>query len=226
MKASAKQLCTYQRRAPISSPLILLVLFSPYASAAFSEKFGYFSLGGVFLFFALVFAAGGLQALIDRFRPTRELTEFEHHFFFLASQAEALHREITTKEEILDNWVGQHVVHRTQFLLRLIGPLVEQDIISGRQAIRRDDLVLITLFYDLIYSNGGNVELSKRERKDKATIKKYLEQQPDPELKEFTFRKLIQSCFLNQTIGDPKADRLWADICEQYAGRGMSAVQV
>ena len=194
--------------------LFLATFFvSPYAQAAFSEKWGYISVGACLLFLLAVLSLGGLQFLREHFNPPK-LSEFDNKLYRLAREAELHHNEVATKEESIEKWANDHICRRVAFLSRHIEPLVDQGLVKFEQAVKKEDFVLITRYYDLVYASRGDTH--RKQRADEVEIKRYLKQQSDSELRTFTLEKLIRSCFLNQKIGAPKVDRLWAEICEQY----------
>ncbi|WP_417532174.1 hypothetical protein [Marinobacter lipolyticus] len=145
------------------------------------------------------------------------LTDFGRNLFALAREAELHHKKVATTDESLDRWAKDHICRRVAFLSRYIEPLVAEGFVRFEQAVKKEDFVLITRYYDLIhFSRGGSYS---RQRADEVEIKRYIKKQSDSELRTFTLEKLIRSCFLNQKIGDPKADRLWAEICDQYSNK-------
>ncbi len=195
--------------------LLLATFFvNPYAQAAYSAKWGYISVSGILLFLLAVYGLGGLQLLREHFN-TPKLSDFGSKFYWLARNAEIYHKKVATKEESLEKWADDHICRRVAFLSRHIEPLVVQGFVRFEQAVKKEDLVIITRYYDLIYSSRSSTD--SRQRADEVEIKRYLKQQSDSELRTFTLEKLIRSCFLNQKIGVPKADRLWAEICDQYS---------
>ncbi|SOB75578.1 hypothetical protein SAMN04488490_1189 [Marinobacter sp. LV10R510-11A] len=194
--------------------LILASLFaSPYAQAAFSEKWGYISVSATLLFLFAIFGLGGLQILREHFKP-KKLSDFGGKLYALAIEAELHHKKVATQDENLDKWADDHICRRVAFLSRYIEPLVDQGFVRFEQAVKKEDFVLITRYYDLVHFS--RLDSYSRQRGDEVEIKRYLKNQSDNELRTFTLEKLIRSCFLNQKIGAPKADQLWAEICDQY----------
>lgn len=149
----------------------------------------------------------------EHFNPPK-LSDFADKLYKLAKEAEIHHKKIATKEESLDKWADDHICRRVSFLSKHIEPLVVQGFFRFEQALKKEDLVLLACYYDLIHSSGSSA--FNRQRADEVEIKRYLKQQSGSELRTFTLEKLIRSCFLNQKIGTPKADRLWAEISDQY----------
>lgn len=195
--------------------LILATIFvSPYAQAAFSEKWGYISVTTTLFFLLAVFGFGGLRLLREHFNPPK-LSDFGRNLFVLAREADLHHKKVATPDESLDEWAKDHIFRRVAFLSRYIEPLVVEGFVSFDQAIKKEDFVLITRYYDLIHFSRGDTY--SRQRADEVEIKRFIKKQSDSELRAFTLEKLIRSCFLNRKIGDPKADRLWAEICDQYS---------
>ena len=204
----------YKKYIQLNLLIFSAIFVSPHAQAAFSEKWGYISVSTTLFFLLAVFGFGGLRLLREHFNPPK-LSDFDRNLFALAREAELHHKKVATPDESLDKWAKDHICRRVAFLSRYIEPLVVEGFVSFDQAIRKEDFVLITRYYDLIhFSRGGTYS---KQRADEVEIKRFIKKQSDSELRTFTLEKLIRSCFLNRKIGDPKADRLWAVICEQYS---------
>lgn len=209
-----ERILAYKKYTQINLLLLATTFVSPYAQAAFSEKWGYISVSATLCFLLAVFGLGGLRILREHFNPPK-LSDFGRNLFALAREAELHHKKVATPDESLDKWANDHICRRVAFLSRYIEPLIVEGFVSFEQAIKKEDFVLITRYYDLIHFSRGDTY--SRQRADEVEIKRFIKKQSDSDLRTFTLEKLIRSCFLNQKIGDPKADLLWAEICDQYS---------